>query len=72
MVAMAPVAVLEVATAAAEAEIVAVEAAVAAAAAEAAAVGAAAGAVGRWQQLGQWREQWGSCRCDGNGASSSV
>jgi hypothetical protein len=70
---MAPVAVLEAAKAAAEAAIVAVAAAVAAAAAEeAAAVGAAAGAVGRWQQLGRRQEQWGSCRCNGNGASSSV
>jgi hypothetical protein len=68
---MAPVAVLEAATAAAEKAIVAIAAAVAAAAAEAA-VGAAAGAVGRWQQLGQQREQWGGCRCDGNGASSRV
>ncbi len=69
---MVPVAVLEAATAAAEAVIVAVAAAVVVAAAEAAAVGAAAGAVGRWQQLGRWREQWVSCRCNGNGASSSV
>jgi hypothetical protein len=69
---MAPVAVLEAAMAAAEVVIVAVAAAVAAAAAEAAAVGAAAGAVGRWQQLGQRRKQWGSCRCNGNGTSSSV
>jgi hypothetical protein len=69
---MAPVAVLEAATAAAEVAIVAVEAAVAAAAAEAAVMGAASGAVGRWQQLGQQREQWGSCRCDCNGASSRV
>jgi hypothetical protein len=69
---MAPVAVLEAARAAVEAAIVAVAAAVAAAAAEAATVGAAAGAVGQWQQLGRQREQWGSCRCNGNGASSSV
>jgi hypothetical protein len=51
---------------------VAVAAAVVALAAEAAIMGAAAGAVGRWQQLGWWREQWGSCKCNGNGASSSV
>jgi hypothetical protein len=69
---MAPVAVLEAAMAAAEAAIVVVAAAEAAAAAKAAAVGAAAGAVGRWQQLGRRREQWGSCQCDGNGTSSSV
>jgi hypothetical protein len=69
---MVPVAVLEAAMAAAEAAIVAVAAAVGAATAEVAAVGAAAGAVERWQQLGQQREQWGSCRCNGNGASSSV
>jgi hypothetical protein len=69
---MVPVAVLEAATAAAEAVIVAVAAAVAAAAAKAAAVGAAAGAVGQWQQLGRRQEQWGSCQCNGNGASSSV
>jgi hypothetical protein len=69
---MALVAVLEAATTAAEAAIVAVAAAVVAVAAEAAAVGAAAGVVGQWQQLGRWREQWGSCQCDGNGASSSV
>ncbi len=70
--ATAPVAVLEAATAAAEVAIVAVVAAVAVAAAEAAAVGAAARAVGRWQQLGRRREQWVSCWCDCNGASSSV
>jgi hypothetical protein len=69
---MAPVAVLEVATAAVEVAIVTVVGAVVAEAAEAAAVGAAAGAVGQWQQLGRQREQWGSCQCNGNGASSSV
>jgi hypothetical protein len=67
-----PVAVLEVATAAAEAAIGAVAAAVTVAAAEAAAVEAAAGAVGWWQQLGRRREQWGSFQCNGNGNSSSV